>query len=260
MDCDGPVATLTICNAGKLNALDRGMWDGLARLLAELTVRVESPEHCDIRCLRVRGEGNTAFAAGGDLEEFLAVRMNVEDAYTYHEYSVATALSALAAFPLPVIAQINGPCIGGGLEIASCCDIRIASEKSSFGAPILKLGFSMYAGEMAHMLAAVPESVVAELLLEGRIYDAKQALQKGLVSRIVAESSLEEETLACCGRVAQGAPLVARAHKRWLRRLRDGRGLSVEEKRASLALVESEDYRRGLDAFFNKEKPCFTGR
>jgi enoyl-CoA hydratase/carnithine racemase len=102
--------------------------------------------------------------------------------------------------------------------------------------------------------------VVSEILLEGRILDAQEALAKGIVSRVVADDALEDETLATCRRIAQGAPLVARQHKRWIRALRDGHAPSAEEKRASLALVDSEDYRSGLAAFFKKERPRFSGR
>jgi enoyl-CoA hydratase/carnithine racemase len=256
----GALATLSISNPDKLNALDRGMWIGLREALEELGAEVADPARTELRCLRVRGEGNAAFAAGGDLEEFLALRTTVDDAWAYHEHAVAPALTALAEFPLPVVAQIDGPCIGGGLEIACCCDLRIASERASFGAPILRLGFNMYAGELARVLAAVPAAVVAEILLEGRILDAGEAFAKGLLSRVVAADALEDETLASCRRIAQGAPLVARAHKRWIRALADGHAPTEVEKRASLALVESADYPAGLAAFFRKEKPRFEGR
>lgn len=260
VEFDGALATLTISNPGKLNALDRGMWLAMARELAALTEEVADPARTGLRCLRVKGEGTAAFAAGGDLEEFLSVRMNIADAYDYHEAAVAPALDALATFPLPVVAQIDGPCIGGGLEIACCCDIRIASTQASFGAPILKLGFNMYAGELARVLAALPASVVSEILLEGRILDAAEAAAKGLLSRVVAAEELEAEVQDTCRRIAQGAPLVARAHKRWIRTLADGHAPDAAEKRASLALVDSADYRAGIDAFLKKKRPLFSGR
>lgn len=257
---DGALATLTICNPGKLNALDRGMWLALAKELHTLRSAVDDPARTDVRCLRICGDGSEAFAAGGDLEEFLQLRMKVDDALAYHEGAVAPALDALANFPLPVVAQIDGACIGGGLEIACCCDLRIASSRSSFGAPILKLGFNMYAGELARVLAAVPAATVAEILLEGRILGSAEACAKGLVTRVVADGTVEAETLSTCRRIAQGAPLVAREHKRWIRALARGRVPTAEEKRASLALVDSNDYRAGLMAFINKEPPRFSGR
>lgn len=251
------LATLVIANPGKLNAIDLAMWRQMKQCLDELA---GDP---GLRCLRVTGdcppELPPAFAAGGDLEEFLQVRINTADALAYHEDAVAPALAALAEFPVPVLAQIDGPCIGGGLEIACCCDIRIAADNASFGAPILKLGFNMYAGELAHVLPVAGRAVVCEMLLEGRIFAAPEALMKGLVGRVVPQRQLASEALASCRRIAQGAPLVARQHKKWIRRLANGLPPSRDEKIASLALVESADYHEGLDAFFAKRRPVFKG-
>jgi len=252
------LATIVIANPGKLNAIDLSMW---GQLLACLTELAGDPT---LRCLRITGESlpdqPPAFAAGGDLEEFLAVRMDAAAAFAYHEDAVAPALQALADFPLPVLAQIDGPCIGGGLEIACCCDLRIASDQASFGAPILKIGFNMYAGELAHVLPIAGRAVVNEMLLEGRIYDAPEALMKGIVGRVVPAGQLDSEGLASCRRIAQGAPLVAREHKRWIRRLNNGQPLSIAEKQDSLRLVDSADYREGLSAFLAKRRPDFKGR
>ena len=252
------LATLIIANPGKLNAIDLSMWHQMQVCLNELA------SNESLRCLRVMGEPSTdhppAFAAGGDLEEFLQVRMTTQEAFAYHEAGVAPALKALADFPVPVVAQIDGPCIGGGLEIACCCDIRIAADNASFGAPILKLGFNMYAGELAHVLPVAGRAVVNEMLLEGRLFAAPEALMKGLVGRVVPRDQLANETLASCRRIAQGAPLVAREHKKWIRRISTGEPLSAEEKQRSLTLVASEDYREGLNAFFAKRRPNFTGK
>ena len=251
------LATLVISNPGKLNAIDLSMWRQMQECLHELATDET------LRCLRVTGELQPglppAFAAGGDLEEFLQVRMSQRDALAYHEEAVAPALSGLADFPVPVLAQIDGPCIGGGLEIACCCDIRIAADNASFGAPILKLGFNMYAGELAHVLAVAGRAVVNEMLLEGRIFAAPEALMKSVVGRVVPRDQLNSEALASCRRIIQGAPLVAREHKKWIRRLSSGVPLDAAEKSASLALAESKDYREGLNAFFAKRRPNFSG-
>lgn len=255
--CEG-LFTLSIDHPGKLNAIDLGMWRQMREGLSALA------REPDLRCLRVRGarmDGQpAAFAAGGDLGEFLQVRMTQADALSYHEEAVAPALTALADFPVPVVAEIDGPCIGGGLEIAACCDIRIASDTATFGAPILKLGFNMYAGELAHVLRVAGPALVCEILLEGRILDAHEALQRGLIGRIFPAEVLETSVLAACRRISQGAPLVARAHKAWIHRLSNGIAPTREEKIASLALVESADYREGLAAFFEKRRPEFKGR
>jgi len=146
---DGGLAIVTLNNPDKLNAVDAQMWRDLSSAMAELT---DEPE---VACVLLKGDGDKAFAAGGDIEEFLTVRATVDDALHYHEGLVAAALEAIRTCPIPTVAAIQGACIGGGLEIAGCCDIRIAGESARFGAPINRLGFSMYPGEMAGLLDLV---------------------------------------------------------------------------------------------------------
>ena len=251
---DGALATVTLSNPDKLNAVDARMWRDLKAALAALSA---DPE---VACVILRGEGDEAFAAGGDIEEFLTVRATADDALQYHEELVAAALDAIRACPVPTVAMIRGACIGGGLEIAGCCDIRIAGESSRFGAPINRLGFSMYPGEMAGLLDLVGPAVLLEILLDGRILGARDALQKGLLTRVVEDDQVEDEARATAGRILAGAPLVARWHKQWVHRLMDGQPLSAEEKRAAFAFLDTEDYREGLAAFLEKRKPRFVGR
>lgn len=250
---DDTVATVTLRNPGKLNAVDYAMWLRLAAVFNELA------GEADLRCVVLRGDGE-AFAAGGDLEEFLTLRSTVDQALHYHDEVVAAALHAIRACPIPTVAAIRGPCVGGGLEIAGCCDLRLAGESSRFGAPINRLGFSMYPGEMEALLELVGAATLLEILLEGRILGAAEALQKGLLTRLVADADLDAEVAACVGRIAAGAPLVARWHKQWIRRLQQGHALSAAEKAASFAFLDTEDYRKGLAAFLNKEKISFSGR
>ncbi|MBP6490350.1 MAG: enoyl-CoA hydratase/isomerase family protein, partial [Thauera sp.] len=157
-------------------------------------------------------------------------------------------------------AAIPGACVGGGLELAGCCDIRIAGESARFGAPINRLGFSMYPGEMAGLLALVGPAVVLEILLEGRILDAREALHKGLLTRVVDDERVFEEAAVSAERIRAGAPLVARWHKQWVRRLTTGVPLSEEEKRRAFDFLATEDYREGLAAFSEKRAPVFRGR
>jgi enoyl-CoA hydratase/carnithine racemase len=206
----------------------------------------------------VHGEGK-AFAAGGDLEDFRTARATLDKAIAYHE-AVGAALAAIENCPIPTVAQIVGPCVGGGLEIAAACDIRIAGESARFGAPINKLGFSMYPGEMAGLLKLAGPAVVKEILLEGRLLNAHEACDKGLVSRVVADAEVEREVLAAVSRITAGAPLVARWHKQWIARLGEGSPLTDAEKRASFAFLDSADYREGLAAFAEKRTPRFEGR
>ncbi|HJV26044.1 MAG TPA: enoyl-CoA hydratase-related protein [Aromatoleum sp.] len=251
---DGGIATLTLSNPDKLNAIDSTMWIALHAAMDEIAARD------DLRCVILRGAGDKAFAAGGDIEEFLTVRATVDDALHYHDTLVATALDAIRACQIPTVAAIQGACVGGGLEIAGCCDLRIAGESARFGAPINRLGFSMYPGEMAGLLDLVGPAVLLEILLEGRILDAREAMQKGLLTRVVDDEKVIDEAIGAANRISAGAPLVARWHKQWVHRLMDGRPLSVAEKRAAFDFLATDDYREGLEAFFAKRKPRFTGR
>lgn len=249
----GQIATVTLSNPDKLNALNAAMWRRLKAVMDELSADDA------LRCVILRGAGQ-AFAAGGDLEEFLTLRDTYDKAKVYHGEWVAGALGAVAECRHPTLAAIEGPCIGGGLEIAAACDLRIAGEGARFGAPIMKLGFAMYAGELAGLLALAGAATVLEILLEGRILTAREAYEKGLVTRVVADVAIQTEALATARRIAAGAPLVARLHKRLVRSLAAAAQAPDEaELRANFAFLDSADYREGLAAFFDKRPPAFTG-
>ncbi|MCB1961051.1 MAG: enoyl-CoA hydratase/isomerase family protein [Rhodocyclaceae bacterium] len=248
------IVTVILDNPGKRNAIDAAMWQMLRDTLLRAS---DDPE---VRCVLIRGAGDEAFAAGGDIEEFATVRATVEDALHYHDTLVASALEAIRQCPIPTIAAIRGACIGGGLEIAGCCDIRIAGHSARFGAPINRLGFSMYPGEMAGLLDLVGPAVLLEILLEGRILDAQEAYAKGLVSRVVDDHAVIDAARATAARIAAGAPLVARWHKHWVHRLMRADALSEAEKRAAFDFLETDDYREGMAAFAAKRDPKFTGR
>lgn len=242
------IATLTLSNPGKLNAINLAMWQALTCHINELSADSVT------RCIVIRGAGNEAFAAGGDLEEFVHGRATLDQALHYHG-QVAAALNAIADCPHPTVALIQGACIGGGLEIAGVCDLRICSPNARFGAPINKLGFSMYPGEMEGLLKLAGAAVMKEILLEGRILSAREAYEKGLVTRIATDT--ETEAYATAQRICQGAPLVAGWHKQWIRRLQSEQALSEDEKAASFAFLDTNDYKEGLAAFLEKRKPQF---
>jgi enoyl-CoA hydratase len=252
--CDGDIATVTLSNPGKRNAIDAAMWRELKQVMSTL--------HADLslRCVVIRGEGDV-FAAGGDIEEFLTERDNVEQAMRYHGEWVAGALKSITDCRHPVVALIQGSCMGGGLEIAGQCDLRIAGETAKFGVPIMRLGFSMAHGELAGLLAVAGPATALELLLEGRIFSAQEACAKGLVNRVVADDKVEEEAYATARRIASGAPLVARTHKQLVRRMAlSPVPLNDMEIKANLSYLDSADYREGLAAFLGKRSPKFTGK
>ena len=167
---------------------------------------------------------------------------------------------ALANCRHPLIAQIHGLCVGGGLEIAALCDLRICGESSRFGAPIKNLGLVMAYAEMAPLVRLVGPSVALEILLEGRIFDAAEAKDKGLVTRVVPDDQVAAEARASAERIADGAPLVARWHKKFARRLMSGNPLTAAELDECFDCFDTEDFRIGYAAFLAKQKPKFVGK
>lgn len=250
---DGAIATVTISSPKKHNAISLAMWQGLAAEMAQLSA------DNDIRVIILRGDGDQAFTSGADIDEFLTLRDTVDRAMAYHA-EVALALGAIAECRHPTLALIQGLCIGGGLEIAGQCDLRICNASSRFGLPINKLGCSMYPGEMEGILRLVGKATLLEILLEGRILGASEAYEKGLVNRVVADAEVVAEALASARRICDGAPLVASSHKRWIRRLQhDDAPPTTEELRASFAFLNTTDYQTGIKAFLTKKKPKFQG-
>jgi enoyl-CoA hydratase len=250
---DGPIATVVLNRPEKLNALTRPMWQGLGD-----AVRALSADD-DVRCVVVRGAGERAFSPGNDISEFSTVRSNKSQAREYGKVMHATA-QALAECRAPLVAQIHGICVGGGLEIAALCDLRICGESGRFGAPIKNLGLVMAYAEMAPLVRLVGRAVAVEILLEGRIFDAAEAKEKGLVTRIVPDAQVAAEARATAERIAEGAPLVARWHKKFARRLERAEPLTAAELDECFDCFDTEDFRIGYAAFLAKQKPKFTGK
>jgi enoyl-CoA hydratase/carnithine racemase len=250
---DGAIATITLNKPERLNALDKGMW----RALGEIFTRLDADE--SLRCVILRGAGEKAFAAGADIAEFATERADVAQAREYDRV-VHPVLEAIARCRHPVVAMIRGACVGGGLEVAAVCDLRICGESSRFGIPVKNLGLVVAYGELQGLIDLVGRAVALEIVLEGRVFGAQEARDKGLVNRVVPDDKVEEETAAMVRRIAEGAPLVARWHKRFARRLADPRPLTPEEYDESFACFGTEDYRIGYRAFLAKGKPDFRGK
>ena len=183
------IATLRFSHPGKLNALTVQMWRDLRALLEGLN-RLDADE--GPRVIVVQGEGGS-FVAGADIEEFPDFRFDAETLAHYHEEVVAPALDALLDCERPLVAQIEGACVGGGLEIAACCDIRLCGESSRVGVPIAKLGFPMAPHEIEIVVRVIGETTLRELLLEARVLTAAQARERGLVTRVVPDAQVAAE-------------------------------------------------------------------
>lgn len=249
---EGVIATVTLSNPGKLNALNVAMWTALRQTFAALSM------DDSLRCVVVCGDAHN-FAAGADVDEFSTVRSTMEQGMRYHRETIAGALQAIAHCTHPTVAAIEGVCVGGGLEIASACDIRIASVHSRFGIPINRLGFPLAPGELEHFLQLVSKATALEILLEGRVFDAAEAKEKGLVNRLVEDVPAAAHETAL--RIAQGAPLAARMNKKLVHRLASlPASLTESELRDAFSFLDSHDYREGVQSFLDKRKPEFTGK
>lgn len=247
------IARVTLSHPGRLNAITVDMWRQLASVFRQVSAQSK------VRCVVVRGEGGN-FAAGADIREFPRYRNNKANVVAYHTEILAPALHAVAQCPHPVVAVIQGVCVGGGLEIASQCDLRIAARSARFGVPINRLGFPMAPDEMRGLLALAGPAVTLELLLEGRVFNADEAFQKGLLTRVVDDDALEEHASALARRLARGAPLAAHINKETVRRLMASTApLDAAEIDHYFRYAESRDHQEGVRAFLAGQTPEFTG-
>ena len=250
---EGEIATLTLSSPERLNALSLAMWEQLGAHVEKLD------EDESLRCIVIRGAGDKAFAAGADIAAFEKERASARQAKKYGE-RIARSMSSLAECRHPVVAMIQGACVGGGLLVASQADVRICGESSRFGVPVKNLGLIEAYDELQGMMRVAGRAATLEILLEGRIWGAREAYEKGLVNRVVPDDKVPEEAYATARRIAEGAPLAARWHKKFVRRLADPKPLSKKEYDESFACFDTEDFREGVAAFLAKRKPRFKGR
>jgi len=247
------VARVTLTHPGRLNALTVAMWQDIARIFSELSARR------DVRVVVLTGADGD-FAAGADIREFPQERGDFDRVQHYHTQILAPALHAVAACPHPVVARIAGVCVGGGLELACQCDVRIAARSARFGVPINRLGFPMAPDEMRGLLALVGRARTLEILLEGRVFGAEEAYAQGLLARVVDDDALDAEVDATVARILRGAPLAARENKRMAARLSPAvEPLTADELRAAFAYADTRDHQEGVRAFLAGEEPIFTG-
>jgi enoyl-CoA hydratase len=275
LQVQGGVATITLRNPARRNAMTRAMWRDLRTVIASL----ESSENDSyprntplgykpVRCVIVQGEGGH-FCAGGDISEYPEFRFDEASLRAFHERDVAPALHALMLCNLPVLAQIEGNCMGGGLEIAACCDIRIATRSATFGAPIAKLGMPMAPQELAIVLQAAGEATVREMLLEARTFSATQMAQRGFVQRVVDDGAVAAEVQATAQRISALSPQAARLNKQALRQFSQVNKAPAHTNTARAAIdsiapmdnpfayAHSAEHREGITAFLEKRSPRF---
>jgi enoyl-CoA hydratase len=250
---DGPIATVVLNRPDKLNAMSVAMNRRLRQIMDECD------QDTDLRCVVLRGAGSRAFCVGADISEFEATRSTAAKA---REYARAgnPAFESIRACRHPVVALIQGLCVGGGFGIAALCDIKICGESSRFGVPIKRLGLVESHEELEAVVRAIGAGPTLEILLTGDLLDAQAALRVGFVNRVVADDKVEEEAYAMARKIAEGAPLAARWHKRFVYDLVARRPLTDAERDVAYHCFDTEDFRIGYRAFLSKTTPRFVGR
>lgn len=250
---DGPIALVTFDRPGVRNAFNLAMWAGLKRIMDTLSA------DDTLRCVVLRGAGEKAFSAGADISAFAEERgsREKEDRYAaiLHE-----SFQSIRLCRHPVVAMIMGACIGGGAGIATMCDFRVGGEGSRFGITARNLGIWYPYAEIDPIIQIAGTGVVAEILIEGRIFTGREAYEKGLYSRVVPDDQVAAEAMALARRIAEGSPLSARFHKAAMRKLRGPLPITEAEDRAVNDFAQTRDFMAAVRAFLAKQKPTFEGR
>ena len=249
---DGPIGTLTFNNPERHNAMSLDMWRAATTVLGQF-------EHDPaVRVIVLTGAGGKAFVSGADISKFESER-NTLDAVAGYNTAVDRFSQALGECSKPTIAMIRGYCVGGGLGIAVCCDLRIANDTARFGVPAAKLGLGYGYANIRRIMDLVGPQFTTEMLLTARQFDAAHALRSGLANHVVSDAEIETYVRDLAETIAGNAPLTIQAVKRIVRELRRDQ----PDIAACDALVkrcfESADYREGRNAFMEKRKPVFRG-
>jgi enoyl-CoA hydratase len=252
---DGPIGWIQFNNPARHNAVSVDMWKAVPEIMAEFE------QDDEIRVVVLSGAGGRAFISGADISEFAEKRSSRENVVEYNRIS-GQANAAIIDFPKPTIAMIQGYCVGGGLSVALCCDLRLAADNARFAVPAAKLGLGYGFDGIKRLVDVVGPSFAKEIFYTARQFDAAEALGMGLVNRVVTAGDIETYVRDYAGMIGGNAPLTINSVK-----LCVNEAVTDPDKRdlaAAQAAVDgcfaSADYVEGRTAFMEKRKPAFRGR
>ena len=248
---DMAAGTLIIDNPTRRNAMTADMYASVPAAVAKIL------GHPDIRVMVVRGAGNKAFGAGSDISEFPTLRLG--DKAASYDSTEHAAWHALSDVPMPVIAAIHGPCMGGGLAMALHCDIRIAADDASFGVPPARLGIAYPHGALVRLVELIGPAAAKLLLYSARVFGAAEALTMGLVQEVVPKVDLDTRVEELATEISQLAPLTHTATKLSVDSIHDKKKTSRAVDARAIC-YDSTDFREGIQAFLGKRRAVFQGR
>jgi len=253
-ELEGPICWITFNNSSRMNALNAEMWSALPKIV------LDADADPSVRVLVLRGAGEKAFSAGADISEFGTARTG-KSAKSYDQLSYA-AFTSIMNCTKPTIAMIHGYCMGGGMELAMCCDLRYGAQGATFAIPAAKLGVGYDPRWIRPLLSTLSASQAKEVLLTGRRFEDAEAQRMGIISQLLPPDALEEETRALAQMIADNAPLAVQAAKRCVDEM-----FNAPENPDMDALDrmienchQSDDYAEGQAAFMEKRKPTFQGK
>jgi enoyl-CoA hydratase/carnithine racemase len=258
---EGTLAWVVFDHPERRNAMSAGMWSGLVRALREL----EADDQ--VRVVVMRGAGEEAFVSGADISQFAPARAEDtggagEGGDEQIDPASGNVFELVEAISKPVIAMIHGYCIGGGMALALCADMRYAADDGVFSIPAARLGVGYGFGAVEQLARTVGLSNAREILMSARRYDADEARAMGLIDRVLPKAELEGFVRDMAGRIAENAPLTVRAVKlatQQIKRAPGERDLGAVEQ-AIRDCFESGDFAEGVAAFMQKRRPDFSGR
>ncbi len=250
---DGAVGWLIFNNPERRNAVSVDMWEAIPKVLADYEA---DPA---VRVIVLAGAGDKAFVSGADISQFEKERSSTDAVQRYEELAEGAA-ARLQGCDKPLVAMIRGFCLGGGLNIAVLCDIRIAADDARFGIPAAKMGLGYRASSMKNLVEIVGAAYAREIMITARQFTAQEAKEMGLANKVVAVVDLEKTVKEYTDAIGGNAPLTMRTAKRIIRELGKLDYDAAKCRAWAKECFESEDYKEGRKAFMEKRKPVFNGK